>query len=319
MKISKPIKKYRFISVIAIASSLLISKFAFAEAGAKAMFADEGSTVMMNESTPSPVKTQKPKPAINNKHQPIDNLENESDNPTNFQAVSNMGNYSGLQYWIDLQEANGKSHRVTTNHIFHSGDRIKLEIRAKTSGHLYVLNEDSTGQTTPLYPTKGRNSYVEAGITYSIPERGAIRFDNVAGKEKVTIALSKYSINELKNSAVTSPNPMIPVSNSCSDSVGSKGMYTEESSTCTESVTKKISYDDCASNSAGSKGMFAEEGENIDMNCLRDNHSAGGAGSKGMFTEEDTNSDQPASYSVIPTSYLDQGQVLFVDFYLTHH
>ena len=62
--------------------------------------------------------------------------------------------------------------------------------------------------------------------------------------------------------------------------------------------------------------MFTDEG--IDMNCMRSNHSAGGAGSKGMFTEEDTSSAQPASYSVVPTTELDQGQVLFVDFYLNH-
>lgn len=81
-----------------------------------------------------------------------------------------------------------------------------------------------------------------------------------------------------------------------------------------------VSYNDCAQDaSAGSKGMFADEsGSGVDMSCLRSNHSAGGAGSKGMFTEEDSSSAQPASYAVVPSTDLEQGQLLFVDFNLTH-
>ncbi len=255
-----------------------------AEAGAKSMFADEGATVMMSDDDTAPIKATAPKPKatlISKKSgQPYADADTSASRPVS---------YAGIQYWIDLQEPNGHSRKVTTSHTFQSGDGIKLQIKSKTAGYLYVLNEDVTGKQTPLYPTKGQLSgLIQANTIYTIPSRGAIRFDNVPGTEKVTIALAKYPINELTP---------------------------EESPKATTAVYNSEHYSDCANSSgAGSKGMFAEEsGSAID--CIRSNHSAG---SKGMFAEEDSSSAQPASYSVMPASALEEGQVMFVDFNLTH-
>ncbi|MDD2723884.1 MAG: DUF4384 domain-containing protein [Methylovulum sp.] len=249
------------------------------------MFADEGTSVMMNDedantdTTPARVKptTSRPKPRV------ISQARNDRTEQT---PVS----YAGLQYWIDLQEADGSSRKVTTGYTFHSGDRIKLQIKSKTEGYLYVLNQDASGQQTPLYPAKGQTSgLIEPNHIYTIPTHGAIAFDNVPSNEKVTIALAKFPIPN------SEPTP---------SAKGTTAAYTEQSR-----------YFDCAdSGGAGSKGMFAEEsGSSID--CMRSKHNAG---SKGMFAEEDTTSAEPASYSVVPAAALDEGQVLFVDFNLTH-
>lgn len=321
---------YNPLNVAILLTALSVSTcptLALAEAGAKSMFADEGASVMMNDdkaSTGSKSETKTTPSSANlakRKSTSDDSGYAASEEDSPIQPVSNPGSYSGLQYWIDLQDSNGGSHRVTTNHAFRSGDRIKLQIKSKTAGYMYVLNQDSTGKSTPLYPSKGQNAYINTGVTYSIPERGAIRFDNVPGQEKITIALSKYSIGGSSGSSSRS-NPEIPVSynpGDCSGGAGSKGMFAEEgnSGDCSGASAKPVSFKDCMqTGGAGSKGMFADEG--VDINCVRSNHSAGGAGSKGMFSEEDTSSAQPASYSVVPTANLDQGQVLFVDFYLTH-
>lgn len=258
--------------------------FTLAEAGAKSMFADEGASVMMgddNVTKPTAVKTTK-----SSSYTP-----SSADYTAVDKSESNAlpDSYAGVQYWVDLQEPNGTTRRVTTSHVFHSGDGIKLQIKSKTAGYLYVFNQDASGTTTPLYPIKGQPSdLIQPNVIRTIPSRGAIRFDNVPGTEKVTIALSKYPVNQL----VPDSSPK-----------GVTASYNNEP------------YNDCASSGAGSKGMFADESSTSAVDCIRSNHSAG---SKGMFAEEDTYSAQPASYSVIPASSLEDGQVMFVDFYLTH-
>jgi hypothetical protein len=295
-------KQYNCLKIsVVIAATLMLPAQTFAEAGAKSMFADDTSSVMMSDDSASPAQNSsalksKPKavPVLAKKSHAAD----DSDYVENVASESDMlpTSYSGVQYWIDLQEPNGRTHKVTTSHIFHSGDGIKLQIKSKTAGYLYVMNQDSSGQVTPLYPPQGQSpAMIQANMTYTIPSRGAIRFDNVPGNEKVTIALAKYPIPSASNSA-----PSASVAGMTSVS------YSGDA------------YNDCAGNhsSAGSKGMFAEEsGGSSSMDCIRKNHNAG---SKGMFSEEDSASVEPASYSVVPTAALEAGDVLFVDFNLSH-
>ncbi|WP_394754596.1 DUF4384 domain-containing protein [Crenothrix sp.] len=295
---------------LAIFGTLIHPTFALAEAGAKSMFASEGTSVMMGddvEVTPStrPAAFRPKATVISKQISPVRHVyahagkstvthvskHNSYANNDNAQAETLPVSYAGLQYWIDLQDASGRSQRVTTKHTFRSGDRIKLQIKSKTDGYLYVLNEDASGRKTPLYPTKGQPSgLIQANATYSIPTQGTIRFDNVPGNEKVTIALSKF--------------PM-PSSGSGSDNSaqGTPVAYNGQSM-----------YVACNDSNAGSKGMFAED-SSTGIDCMRSNYSAG---SKGMFAEEDSGSLEPASYTVLPAAALDTGNMMFIDFNLTH-
>lgn len=290
MKINR--KRYNVLDrtlVLAVIGTLTFPALVLAEAGAKSMFADEGTSVMMGDDA-GLTKTSNSKPKAKVRvvsEQPVQK------DTSNKKVEPTPVNYAGLQYWIELQDVNGNSRQVTTGHTFQSGDGIKLKIKSKTVGYLYVLNQDASGQQTPLYPTKGRESgLIEANMTYTIPPSGLIRFDNEAGNEKVTIALSKYSIHQ-----------------SNSDSSGSSAQA------ITASYEGQSVYSDCAGSGAGSKGMYSEESNSSSIDCIRNNHSAG---SKGMFAEEDTSSAEPASYSVLPSSVMEEGKVLFVDFILKH-
>jgi len=268
--------------------ALYTQNYVRAEAGSKSMFSDEGASVMMNDNAPTttPVRpkartvspTQVKTPQARSEYQ-----------PSSASAI----NLAGIETWIDLKDANGRLKRVSPSYTFRSGDGIKLQIKSKTDGYLYVLNQDSAGELTPLYPTNGQPSgLIQANIIYTIPPRGMIYFDNQPGNEKVTIALAKYPLPTLDPSYSSAPT-------------GTRAGYGSPSR-----------YDDCAgSSSAGSKGMFSSDAGS-GVNCLRSNHSAG---SKSMFTqEEETNSPHPASYASAPADVLDRGDVLFVDFTLNH-
>ncbi len=273
MIISKSNRFYRLVAIFIIfLYEISYSSHVTAQSGAKSMFADDTSSVLMSSDEKQTSNANK-----GSKNQP----------KSSPQKINPEENYAGLQYWIDLQDTSGQLSRVTSNHVFRSGDGIKLQIKSKTAGYLYVLNQDATGRSTPLFPLNGQNAYIEAGMTRTIPEHGAIRFDNVAGQEKVSIALSKFNVNTPASHSIQQKPDML------------------------------VTYNDCSENArSGSKGMFSEnDGLGVDMNCIRSNHSAG---SKGMFTEEDASSAQPASYTVLQSNELDQGKVLFIDFYLRH-
>lgn len=104
----------------------------YAEAGAKSMFADDASSVMMSEDM-KPTSTAKYSSNKKESH------------------TTNVDEVSGLQYSIELQDSYGSLSQVTTSHVFQSGDGIKLKIKSKTDGYLYVVNRDDTGQTRPLF------------------------------------------------------------------------------------------------------------------------------------------------------------------------
>jgi hypothetical protein len=249
-----------------------------AEAGAKSLFIsiDDNDSSSANKSKPL-ISNSKKSPR-NKKHQ----------FSTNTSASSSE--YTGLQYWIDLQDDKGQSRRVTTSHNFRSGDRIKLQIKSGSSGYLYVINQDTSGQQTYLYPPKGQQSeLIEQGMLYTIPVRGTIRFDNVPSNEKITVALSKFPILQSDLASASKENMT--------------------------SSTEPSPYSACADNNAGTKKLYIEESIGI-TDCIRKNYSAG---TKGMYSEEDTHSNEPASYSVLPASSLNEGKVMFVDFNLIHH
>jgi hypothetical protein len=245
--------------------SMIIPKSVLAEADAKSLFIKYEEDFSQSNKSKPVNKSQKTQ--------------------TKNVILQTKNDFIGLQYWIELLDANGRSHRVTTSHNFSSGDSIKLKIKSKSSGYLYVINQDITGQQTYLYPTKGQEAeLIKPGVTLTIPAKGAIRFDDVAGNEKLTLALAKYPIIQ-----------------------PTTGLRSKESSA---NITGQAMYSACAN----SKGMFVDESK-VNMDCIRNNYIAG---TKGMFSEEDTTSTEPASYSVLPSSSLKEGKVMIVDINLVH-
>ncbi|MDO9105806.1 MAG: DUF4384 domain-containing protein [Methylovulum sp.] len=275
------IKRYFLLNsslVIMLVGLATCQTFASDVASAKVLFIDDGTSIpysndpiLQNQSPQRLIGSKKPQAT---KH-PV---------ASNARPIS----YAGLQYWIDLVDEEGKiKESVTTRHAFHSGDRIKLRIKSKTEGYLYVLDQYDK-ETIPLYPAEGEPSgLIQPKMTYTIPAERSFRFDNKTGIEKVTILLTKY------------PLPMaLPYS----------------ANKPSENFIRPSNYVACTDNGIGSKGMYSEEISSR-FDCMRSNY---GAGSKGMISEDDSSSQEPASYTVLPADALDKGQVIFVDFYLSH-
>lgn len=177
--------------VVLVGGALLwiasLSAPALAQEGAKSIFySDAGTRVVTTTPSVTP-KAGGSSPAVAARKSPSGHAE-----------------YLGIAYWVDLIAPDGGKRRVSTDHIFHSGDRIKLNLRTNRPGYLYLLNVGSSGQTHMLFPNPaagaGMNA-VKANLTYEVPVGASIRFDNTPGEETLVIMLSPEPMKEIAPTA----------------------------------------------------------------------------------------------------------------------
>jgi hypothetical protein len=159
------------VTVILAAGILLgLSKTGPAQQGAKAMFYDgEGASVMAERPQVQPKGKQGTQPSL------------------------------GLKYWIELVDTDGRRVEVTTDHMFRSGDRIKMRLETNRDGYLYLLNVGSTGRFHLLFPqpklAEGSN-FVRARTVYEIPNGAHITFDDHPGEERLLALLSPQPMTD---------------------------------------------------------------------------------------------------------------------------
>lgn len=102
----------------------------------------------------------------------------------------------GLRYSVLKRDSAGKFAEVNPDSTFHSGDRIRIQVEANTTGHLYVVAQGSSGNWQVLFPSRevaSGSNQVHRGETRQIPagDRGQFVFDEQAGAEKVFVVLSR--------------------------------------------------------------------------------------------------------------------------------
>ena len=107
----------------------------------------------------------------------------------------------GLRYSLLLRDADGRYEEASPTAVFHSGDHIRLSVMANQPGYLYVIEQGSTGNWSPIFPAAGSSqevNRVEQGRVYQIPNgNGAFQFDQNPGQEKLFVVLSRNPIPDL--------------------------------------------------------------------------------------------------------------------------
>lgn len=111
---------------------------------------------------------------------------------------------TGLAYWIEVIQPNGKSIRATAeSRIFKSGERIRFAFKTNKTGYLYLLSLGSSGKGTVLFPdpriNDGKN-LVAANIDYKIPfGTKSFVMDTTPGEEKVLVFFSESEIGDIRD------------------------------------------------------------------------------------------------------------------------
>jgi hypothetical protein len=100
----------------------------------------------------------------------------------------------GLKYRILLKTPDCDIRDVDSSHKFRTGDGIRLWFESNVDGFLYVLDKQSSGVETLLFPhpeiNNGTNN-VERGISYPVPVTAWFIFKGVPGEERITAIVSK--------------------------------------------------------------------------------------------------------------------------------
>ncbi len=143
----------------------------------------------------------------------------------------------GLRYAVLKRDASGNYGEVDADTNFRTGDRIRIQVDANTSGYLYVVTQGSSGIWTLLFPSKevaGGSNHVQKGDSRMIPsgDRGQFLFDENAGAEKLFIVLARqpepdldkliYSVGGTKNGGGAAADRSLMASASLHDDVVSR-------------------------------------------------------------------------------------------------
>jgi hypothetical protein len=109
----------------------------------------------------------------------------------------------GMRYSVLKRNGAGTYQEVDADTTFHSGDRIRLEAQANSTGYLYVVAQGSSGSWQVLFPSReisNGSNLVHRGETRLVPggNQGQFVFDEQAGTEKLFFVLSRQPEQSLE-------------------------------------------------------------------------------------------------------------------------
>jgi len=100
---------------------------------------------------------------------------------------------SRTEVFIEKQDGD-KAVAMSPQHVYTSGDLIRIRFRTNSDGFLYVVNRDTKNRLTVLFPTDdaGRENQVRAGINYIIPATsdGWFRVEGLPGYDTTYFVVS---------------------------------------------------------------------------------------------------------------------------------
>jgi hypothetical protein len=126
----------------------------------------------------------------------------------------------GLRYTVLKLAADNTPTEVPNDTVFHAGDRIRFSVEANAPGYLYIVNQGSSGNWKPMFPSaeiEDGNNRIEGWHPYTMPPGSRLTFDSTVGTENLFIVLSLqpesdlesmiYSLQGKKKAAAAAPTP----------------------------------------------------------------------------------------------------------------
>ena len=147
----------------------------------------------------------------------------------------------------------GATSTVLPSHGFKSGDSVKLVFTPSVDGYVYWMAKGSSGNYTMLFPSakSGTDNKVERNKEYTVPAKGAFRFDDKPGKEELLCILSDKQLPDLEKAMGTSDTYK-----SGSDKVAEMAKSNAEKRT-----TRDLVFEDEDSGDVNTKQQTAPKGE----------------------------------------------------------
>lgn len=150
-------------------------------------------------SGPRPAPRTNPKPPA-----PVKPQEPCKKTPAPGAASTRQQNALGLGYTLFMIKQTGDAVRISPNHQFRAGERIRLLVEANRDGYIYIFSQENDEAPKLLFPNTaiaGGSNCVSAHQTFWLPEDGEIEFDNRPARERLTVVFSETPLAKLAPSA----------------------------------------------------------------------------------------------------------------------
>jgi hypothetical protein len=111
----------------------------------------------------------------------------------------------GLRYNI-LKLTGGQMTEVPPDTVFHAGDRIQFSVQTNGPGYLYIVSQGTSGTWKPMFPApelEDGNNRVDGWVTYTMPPKAQLVFDQQTGSEKVFIVFAREPEPDLEKMIYT--------------------------------------------------------------------------------------------------------------------
>ena len=110
----------------------------------------------------------------------------------------------GLGYTLFMIKETGDAVRISPDHQFRAGERMRLLVEANRDGYIYIFSQENDEAPKLLFPNTaiaGGSNCVSAHQTFWLPEDGEIEFDNRPARERLTVVFSETPLAKLEPSA----------------------------------------------------------------------------------------------------------------------
>src|SRR5664280_2386683 len=101
----------------------------------------------------------------------------------------------GLRYTVLKLAADNTPTEVPNDTVFHAGDRIRFSVEANAPGYLYIINQGSSGNWKPMFPSaeiEDGDNRVEPMRPYNMPPgHHVLTFDSTVGTENLFIVFPR--------------------------------------------------------------------------------------------------------------------------------
>ncbi len=126
----------------------------------------------------------------------------EDEEPASVAAASKEQTVVAVKTAIEL-ERGGQKTTVLPDYEFQSGDKAKFVYTTNTDAYVYWLSQGTSGEYFMLFPTPktGTDNFVKKNAVNTIPVKGAFKFDDKAGSEKILLVMAAEKIPELEAAA----------------------------------------------------------------------------------------------------------------------
>ena len=180
----------------------------------------------------------------------------EDEEPAQSQAMENSGKQATALKTTMLLKRDGATSTVLPTHEFKSGDSVKLVFTPNIDGYVYWLAKGSSGTYSILFPSKAdTDNAVQRNQEYTVPSKGAFRFDATPGNEELLCILSAEKLPDMDKAIAEADTAQINAQRS------TQLAKLEEKNTSSKRTTRDLVFEDEDEGDVNTKQQVAPKGE----------------------------------------------------------